>query len=233
MVALAQTNQYLGVGVYTKAEAAKLTGIESRRIARWIQGYTFHHGGEVYDSQPVWVRELPDLDQETLLSFRDLVEVRFVDAFRQHGVSLQLIKKVAEKAAAKFHRSHPFGSLGFRTDGRTIFAEVAEETGEQVLIDLRDDQQAFPKILQPYLYEGLEFSSEQVLRWRPVSGEGKIVLDPKRALGKPITDAESVPTQVLYQAYLAEDSVEAVADWYEVSRDSVKCAIGFEESLLP
>jgi uncharacterized protein (DUF433 family) len=51
-----------------------------------------------------------------------------------------------------------------------------------------------------------------------------------RSFGQPIVSREGVPTSILAQAFEIEQSVEVVADWYEVDPVSVQDAIAFEIS---
>jgi uncharacterized protein (DUF433 family) len=225
-------NTLVGVGLYRLREASKLTGVPAARVSRWVNGYTFTCRGMDRHSEPVWVRQIPDIDGAPVLGFQDLMELRFVDAFRRYGVSFQTIRLAAERASQLFATSHPFSTRRFRTDGRTVFLALADETGEQVLIDLKRNQHAFSKVLEPYLYAGLDFSpSGQAQRWWPSSGQRQIVLDPNRSLGKPIVAGEGIATSVLAEAFEVERSFERVAAWYEVAPQSVRAAVEFEAQL--
>ena len=36
----------VGIGLYSFPEVAKLTGIESSQLRRWLRGYAYRHKGE-------------------------------------------------------------------------------------------------------------------------------------------------------------------------------------------
>jgi len=224
-------SQLLGKGIYSVSEAARLTSVNARRIRRWLEGYTYAIDCRIHSSSPVWRRQLPEIDGALALGFLDLMEVRFVDAFRKHGVSLHTIRRAAERAMEWFRRDHPLCTKRFKTDGRSIFAEIIEETGDTSLLDIVKRQYAFEKILAPYLYRGLEFSEEELVRWYPMAPKRRVVIDPERAFGQPIVTKEGVPTSVLAQSCKVEGSVVAVAQWYEVDVRSVRDAVEFEEQL--
>lgn len=230
---MSEGNEFLGVGIYSVAEASRLTHVPSRSIRRWLQGYTFQASGERHRSGPVWDPQLPPIDDDLALGFLDLMEVRFVDAFRRHGVSWKAIRLAAERACEILGRDHPFSTFSFQTDGKTIFAEILREAPrEPALLDLVRSQYAFRQVLAPYLYRGLEFSKDDVpVRWRPMPRNDHVVLDPKRQLGRPIVDSEGVPTAVLMNAYRVEESYDRVAQWFEVEPRSVMAAVRFEEYL--
>src|ERR1700674_4222264 len=92
--------QWIGSGLYTIAEAARLTGISEGRVRRWIKGYTFQRSGEPRTSPPVVLGEYAATDSGAIaLSFVDLIEVRFVDAFLKKGVKWPVLRKAHDKAA--------------------------------------------------------------------------------------------------------------------------------------
>jgi uncharacterized protein (DUF433 family) len=219
----------LGLGVYSVPEAARLTGISSRRIRRWLQGYSHTSGGASRTSPPLWRRQIASEDS-LILSFRDMLEVRFIDAFRRHGVSWKSIRLAAECAAEIVHDSYPFSTRRFKTDGRRIFAEILQETGDESLLDLVKSQYEFKSIVEPFLFDGLEFSALGIepVRWWPLGMDRRVVIDPERSFGQPIVDPESVPTRVLASAFRAEGSIQAVARWYMVDPKSVEDALDFE-----
>lgn len=224
---------FLGKGIYSVPDAARLTQIPARRIRRWLRGYHYTYRGERRSSLAVWTPGLPAIDGELALSFRDLMEARFVDAFREHHVSWKVIRTASGRAAEFFGETHPFSTKRFRTDGRTIFADLGSETGDRLLLDLVKNQYAFRKVLDQYLYAGIEFSAPRgiPLRWWPNRQRGGIVLDPARCFGKPILAASGVQTSALAAAVAAEGSLETAAQLYEVPVAGVRKAVEYEQSL--
>jgi uncharacterized protein (DUF433 family)/DNA-binding transcriptional MerR regulator len=222
-----------GVGLYTFHEAAKLTGVPVRDLRRWLAGYSYRvkHQEESVPASPLWDTELKE-EAIDGLGFHDLLEVRFVHAFRVHGVSLQTIRAASRKARELFSSSYPFTSRRFQTDGRTIFASAIRETGETELLDLLKGQYAFQKIIEPSLYRGIQFGpDDSASRWYPSARSKAIVLDPAIAFGKPIVTDGSIRTSVLYDAFMVEQDKNFVAKLYDVPLTSVGAAIAFEERL--
>lgn len=223
----------LGIGIYSVPEAARLTQIHPNRIRRWMKGYTFRQrDGREGHSGPVWQHDLATMDGTLALSFKDLIEVRFIDAFLQHGVSWKHIREAAEYAAELLEASHPFQTKTFKTDGKKILAELVHESGDTSLLELVEGQYALEDIVGPYLYEGLEFAdSEDVDRWYPLADSHRVVIDPELSFGQPVILPEAVPTSVLAQAVETEDSMDRVARWFMVDRAAVEDAVRFEHQL--
>lgn len=228
-----QHQSLLGIGVYTVPEAARLTGIPAPTIRRWVTGYTYTRKGTARTSPPLWERQITAVDDSVALSFRDLLEVRFVQFFRTHGVGWTVIKRAAECASEIIQDSHPFSTKRFKTDGRSIFAEIVQATGEESLLDLAKRQYEFKSFVEPFLFEGLEFSELGVapVRWWPLGRNRRVTIDPERSFGQPICSPESVPTAVLAKAYRAEGSMVAVARWFLVHPKSVGDAVEFENKI--
>jgi uncharacterized protein (DUF433 family) len=220
---------FLGVGIYTVAEASWLTNVSAPRIRRWMRGYRFRVGDETHASPAVWDPDLPEVDGSLALSFRDLIEVRFVDFFLKKGVSWNLLRRAAIYAGEIVGSTHPFSTSKFKTDGKRIFAELGEMRGGKRILDLVQKQYALASIVAPHLYEGLEFDASGPLRWFPLKNSKRVVIDPMVAFGQPIIDPEGVPTVVLARAFDAEKNIERVAYWYNVPRRSVQDALNYQQ----
>lgn len=224
-------NRLVGIGLYSVPEAARLTRISSQNIRRWMFGYSYRRDNVLHDVSPVCAGELPEADDFLGLSFLDMLEIRFVQVFRQYGVSLQLIRLAAQRACELLNSDHPFARKRFSTDGRRIFAEIFQDSEEVRLLDLVRSQYAFHKVLKPSLYAGLEYSDhDEVFRWYPMWPKRQVVVDPRRAFGRPLLDRVGVPTEILAKAVESEGSVERVARWYDVPVGAVRAATEFEQA---
>lgn len=212
-------DKYLGKGIYSIAYASKLTNIYERihpvKINRWVKGYK--------GKNPILSVDYDPINGFYSLSFLDLIELFFIDAFRKHGVSLRTIKGAYVKAQELLQSNHPFSTFKFKTDGARILAEL----GEAELMDLLTNQLAIIKIVNPFLKDVLEFDNDIVQRWWPLGKDRLVVLDPNRNFGRPIVDREGVPVESLANAYKAEKSIKSVASWFEVSNESVKDAVDY------
>ena len=226
------SNSLLGIGLYTVPEAARLTGIPPGRLRRWLRGYSYRSGEAVAISEPVWQCQLPEIDSTLGLGFLDLMEARFIDAFRKADVPWHVIRLCAERARELCGADHPFATRRFRTDGRTIFAETADQAGEAQLLDLAKSQFAFGQVIAPSLYAGIEFCDRDMpVRWWPLGPQSPIVIDPARSFGQPIVSTAGIPTSVLADAIEAEGSVAKVARLFRIPPQSVHAALRFEQRM--
>ena len=123
------------------------------------------------------------------LDFLDLVEIRYVKAFVEAGVSWHVLRAAHERAAEMLHVDHPFATKRFFTDGQTILTRVAEPA----FLDLMGNQLAFSRILGRYLAgaEGLDFDdNDMARRWWPMGRKRLVVIDAERSFGQPIVSTE-------------------------------------------
>lgn len=222
--------QIVGLGLYTIPEAARLTKVPARKVRGWVNGYSQRAsaGGR---SAPIIHRQIPTIDGKTALGFLDLLEVRFVNWLSEYGVSWNTIRVAAERARQALGHDHPFALARFHTDGKGIFLETQEETGDRKLLDLARNNFAMYEIVEASFREGVEFRDGVASLWHPSKTLHQIVLDPTRAFGRPIDRDSGVPTATLADAYQAEGDFNTVARWYEVTPETVRAAVEFEFGL--
>ncbi|HUI08533.1 MAG TPA: hypothetical protein VL486_16145 [Verrucomicrobiae bacterium] len=221
----------LQTGIYTIPEAARLTGVSSRRIHRWLQGYEFKAKHGRHRSAPVWQGQLKPIDHSLAVGFLDLVEIRFVDAFLRKKVSWRTLRLAHRHAQDELGVSHPFCTNRFMVAGHEIILEIPQEDDEPLLWEIARDQRVFGKITRPFL-KNLEFAEGDLpSRWWPRGRSHLVALDPRRSFGQPIVFRDGIPTRVLAHSARANGSAEEVARWFEISPVSVREAIAFEHSL--
>ena len=230
----------LGRGAYSAVEGLRLLNfnrlgarvaqpISRNTVSRWLRGY--HHGenGSRY-SAALWRPDYVNNDDQIELSFRDLIELRFVKSFRDLGLGLPFIRECYRRAVEELNDDRPFSTRKFRSDGKTIFLEITEKDHEGKMIDLKKRQQVFKSFIEPSLRD-LEFDASTVARWYPLGITKKaVVVDPARSFGRPIVRS-GVPTAVLAEAVNIEKSADIVASLYDVSKVEIRAALDFERRL--
>lgn len=223
----------IGAGVYALPEAERMTGIPRKRIRRWLEGYHFTSSGRRHFMGPAVRSTLHRDVGELALTFSDLLEIRFLDAFLQHGLKWKDIRVAAERARDYLGRPHPFSSRLFKTDGRAILLEILRPGDDARLLNLVTDQWEFDRVVSPMLYAGIEFGDfDEPRRWWPMGRKRPVVIDPERSFGAPIVADEGVPTAILARSFVAEGTQRMVAAIYDVSIRSVRAAIAYENSLV-
>ena len=213
-------------------DAARLTGVPPRQIRGWLQGYAQRKGKP--EAGPVLRRQHSLREGELALGFLDLLEVAFlgriVQAAARRGrvTGWRAIRTAADTARRLLGTEHPFAAKRIHTDGRTIFLEAQRQTGDAALYDLVADNFAIYDVLAGSFIASVEYDDEEPRRWTPDDRFPRIMVDPRRAFGRPIETQSGAPAEALFDAWRAEQGNAAkVAAWYGTDQDGVEQAVGF------
>lgn len=215
----------LGLGLYDLTECARFTRLDPKRVRRW-----FVPPKSESNRRPILTPDYPRVKGDTAISFLDLIEVFVLGNLREHGVPLQTLRKVYARLQRDTKHKHPLAHSRLATDGDEVFLRVADGEGKDQLVEVLTRQMVFPDIIEPFLKQ-LDYDPDShfARRWRIADG---VVLNPTIAFGKPVVDGAFVKTEVLSDAYHANDcDTEAVARWYNVSAADVLTAVRFEAGL--
>src|SRR5258708_2414654 len=116
----AESKSEFGVGLYSISGVARLAQMKPSSVRRWALGYSYRtRSGDKRHAEPIFGHTFAD---EIALSFLDLVEILFVKAFRDYGVSMKTIRAAAATGVELFGTDHPFAVKRLETDGRSVFA---------------------------------------------------------------------------------------------------------------
>ncbi|HVX88993.1 MAG TPA: hypothetical protein VG940_08710 [Gemmatimonadales bacterium] len=229
----------LGLGIYTRAEAARLLGMTPGRVGRWVAGYTYwlREGRQRPDrrKQPPVIRtELPQLGTVLALSFLELMELRVVKALTDKGLSLQHVRAAARIAGKEFDTRHPFASRRVFTDGTSIFSAVDDHPSAPNVVKWRKGeivQVVAGPIFAQFLSE-IEFDSATALarRWWPCGRKYPVLLDPAIAFGAPVAEKTGIRTTTIAR-YCRHTNASETAEAFELPKRVVEAALHFEERL--
>ncbi len=227
------TETLFGVGFYTVPNAARFLQMNTQTIRRWVKGYSYKQNEGKKSVKPLIKTSVPVLDDKFVISFLELIELYVVKRFLDNGIPLKKIRLAAQRASEILKVKNPFAYRMFKLRGKSIFLEQKIPAGDDILLELCKNNYAMQEIMRLYLHE-IDFneldSPNKAVRWFPMGKKCPIVIDPQIAFGKPVVLDTRIPAETLYRDYLAEKSIERVADWYEIEADKVKAAIQFMES---
>lgn len=222
-------SELVGKGLYSAREAARIIRVPTTTLRRWMFGY--HNQGIEYAG--LWEREIRE---PGIIGFHDLLELKLVHEFRQHGLNLAVIREAARIAREEFSTPYPFTRQQFHTDGKRVFLEAAEQIGDTHLVDIISRQYVMDQVYRPSFLASIDYSSiGDAERWYPMNDnqhpDKSIVIDPQRTFGKPILTESGVPTRVLYDAYRLNEPLDVIAANYAITPEAVKQAVLYESRL--
>lgn len=215
----------LGNGVYGYREASRLTGLKKERIREW-----FRIRSAAPQRRPVFCSDYEPVDRDRAISFFDLIDVFVAGQLREHGVSLQTLRRVYFRLREELKAKHPFCRSELLSDGKIVFTRGMDSKGEEELKEVLTRQKVFPSIILPFLRK-IDYGQVSKLaeRWHIAP---MVVIDPRICFGKPVIEEYSIPTATLADAYRANDEdAERVADWFNVNREHVLAAVAFESNM--
>ena len=217
------------IAMYPAVEAARLVGLRTVRVRRWLKGYEYWYESQIRHQRPVVRRR--STAGTTYASFLDLIDLLFIKNFLDYGISLQKIRKALDEAAQILNTDH-FARQIFFADGRNIYLQVKEE-GDAILQLLSGGQWVIAPIIQQ-LADQIEFDAPTGIarRWYPMGPNGLIVLDPLVSFGRPTIVKRGIATANVYDLFMAEShKADHVSSWLNLTPKEVDAAIEFEERL--
>lgn len=226
---VATASKFIGLGMYSPAEAAMYARITTRTMGRWVHGD--RSGAAALRAQVAG-------DDERTVTFLDFVQslaIRAILSRRPEDgrVSLQKIRQAVEQAAAHgvdypFARQHATylfddevhidvpGSGLYQASGRGRGQQVARPIVETYLLDLT------------FAPDGL---ANQYLAHE--SRGVRIVMRPGYHFGEPFVESRGVTAWTLWDAVHSEGGVEPAAKAYGVTPDEVLVAFGYIDAIRP
>lgn len=215
------TQSLIGAGVYPISEVHRLTSISKSRVTRFVKKYKGAGG--------LWGGKAEKLGAMYYLTFKDMMELRVINALLDKGIGWRVICRMAEYGRGRFGTDYPLSHQRFPKEGRRIYAHALESLGAMAAADWA----AIDKTLSNGIIESMEYESKMPVRWYPVKNSRRIMIDGRYAFGAPALTQFGVPTHALYKSYLADNrNAPFVASIYRVPEEGVKSAVKFEQSLL-
>lgn len=244
MVSLAQ--DLLGIGLYTPAEAARYARIQTQLMNRWVFGNR--------TGKPVIHAQLGQQeDDDRIVTFLDFIQALSIRAIRENykGISIQAIRDAVEMAREKYKVEYPFARqhrtyMWVREERARRLAKKASEEGAaqqdeepepscEIVLELEADKhvqltgkkrgnlvakQALELHLQDLKFNEAGLACEYLAMTR----DGlSVSMNPSKRFGEPLVPSR-YSAQTLYEASVAEGSVQAVAKLYGVDVKEVELA---------
>jgi uncharacterized protein (DUF433 family) len=236
-----QVLKLLGVGIYSRAEVARLQRLSPGRVTSWVRGYRYAwgpRGRRRRGEQPAVIKtDIPTIDGSLAVSFLELVELFVVKQFRDKGIPLQTVRVAWNHAARAFDTLHPFADRRVFTDGGRIFMALRDDELAPDVLEVSSRRMPFQIAAGPifrHTFAEIEFDehTELARRWWPRGRHVPVVLDPAIAFGAPVVRETRVPTAIVAR-YAETRPLDAVADAFELPADRVEAAVTFEHQLAP
>ncbi len=212
--------------IYTIVAAGHHLGLHPGTLGTWLRGRVYHttNGSR---RAPNVIR--PAKSTPLMLSFWNLVEAQVLASIRrQHGVSLQRVRKALKFVETELSLTRPLINEEFATDGVNLFIEKFG-----LLINVSDGQLAMRELLDAALRRVERDPRGLAVRLFPWANDPReesrsIEIDPLRAFGRPVVAGTTVPTKILGERFLAGDSFLHLSKEYRLDSEVVEQAVRWE-----
>jgi uncharacterized protein (DUF433 family) len=210
---------------YGLAEAARYVRLPAATLRTWLVGRDYPKGEAKATFHPLIK---PAHREPIQLSFYNLVEAHVLRALRtEHGVALAELRRAIAFAERKLQIQRLLLSQELRTHAGQVFLDRYVElinlsaSGQLAMRKMFEDHLArvewdawkFPVRLFPYVGAALR------------AAERPIAIDPQIAFGRPIVQRAGVSTTAIADRIDAGESVDAIAEDYDLSREEVEQAV--------
>lgn len=214
---------------YPIAEAAILAGTTAITLRRWGAGIRPAPGRS---AQPALIRLDGGLGDPVHLSFFNVVEAAFLAAYRQLHVPMQRVRRALDYSKTRIQIDRPLLGEQFRANGKDLFREFVERTGEKRLLDVsRSGQVEWPVAVAEY-FQAIEYDQHgPVLMW--LLGARRVVgINPRVSFGEPAIVRRGIATRVVFERFFAGEEPEDIAEDLSLSAAEISEAVRWEAGAL-
>ncbi len=205
----------LNQGIYDAHEVARLLAVDTEQVVRWA---TADARGDPPIASPT---------MERAFAFRELVSLTLAQEIRRGGVDDVEIRRGLRVLREEYGVDHPLASRDvvdtLATSGSSL---IARQHGHWFDIG-KGRQGTFKRVVELYLNPLVYDEDGWATAFEPAEF---IVLDPRIQAGAPCIAGTRIPTATLH-ALLQTESVDEVADEYDLTPEQVEAANAFEQQL--
>lgn len=216
------------LALYSPADAACYLGIHPKTLGTWVHGRSYQTvGGEAFFAPAI---EMAD-PENGLLSFFNLAELHVLAATRyDHHVGFPAIRAAMETIRKKYPGiQHPLISHDFKTNGYHLFAQTVEETENLS----KPAQLNFKTIIDHFLRNVVEDEHALIKKIFPIiqgqPDDRVISITYGISSSQPVIDGIGIPAWLIRDRYKGGETVESMADDFDIPVAKIKRAIEYFE----
>jgi uncharacterized protein (DUF433 family) len=209
-------------------EAARQLRIPATTLIHWLEGA--ERQGRWYDpvlrAEPTGARDM---------TWGEMVEARYLRAYRQKNVSMQQLRPLITKLRQEFGVPYPLAHFKpFIGEGRRLLLEAQESVNLPGSLSAVYEVKTGQLILDPRATEFLdrvefaEGGQREAERIYPDGRTSPVVMDPRVASASP--SVHGIRTEVLVELANTGVPIEVIAEDFNLSPQVVRAAVAYEWS---
>jgi uncharacterized protein (DUF433 family) len=220
---VALKDNFLGVGLYSVDEVALYARVSHDLARRWISGAD--------DGKAVISPRL--IGDEKFMSFLDLVQMMAIREIRQtRNITLKQIRELLQIAERDHGVSHPFARKGITFQWHNELGLVLPD-GKLIEASGKHRGHPYLKEIVVVYKEDLSYDAAGLAelyhawRWNGI----RVEMNPRIRFGEPIVTSCGYSARTLFEAAMAEGSIEKAANAYNVAKEDVETAYRYFDHL--
>lgn len=208
---------------YGLQQVDRILALRSGTARRWIDGYV--RLGKAY---PPVVRVESTGDE--IVTWGEFVETRLLSEYRSAGVPMVNLRPAVDRLRQDFDRRYPLAHARpfVSVSGKELVLKIQDdidlENGLRLVV-VRNGQIVLADPARRFA-DSTTFEDDVAVRITPNAEIAEVVVDPLRQFGEPVV--RSVPTEIIAEQYRVGESIDSIAEVYELTRSQVEAAVRFE-----
>ena len=168
------------------------------------------------------------------VTWGEFIELGYLREYRLANVSLQRLRPAIDKLRSEFDTPYPLARIRPLVFDRELVLRVQEELAltSSLAFVVRSGQTIAVADNANRFFKKIEFNpgeNGEAIRVRPAGATSPVTTDPEISFGEPTV--EGVATSRLWELFDAGESVEGLADGYELAVPTIGAGIAYEEQL--
>jgi uncharacterized protein (DUF433 family) len=213
--------------VYTYPQVDRLLGLTRGTAKRWLNGYTRNRV-----PYPPILRHQPS--ETRWVTWGEFVETRFFAGYRDvDNIPAKRMRRIVEVLREQFDTTYPlaYAAPFLYSDGRLLLyqAQRTAELPDEFATEVETGQ----IVLTPWVdrfVDSVRYDDEEgaVTALRPDADFPVVIADPLRRGGEPVLTGHNVRVATVASLVRGGESIDNVADWYNLSVDEVRQAVHYD-----
>lgn len=203
----------------TPAGAQVHLGIPRTTIMDWIKR-------PAADRHPVVHSVAPQVPKGPRLPLIALAEAQILRELRQAGLSMQHLREAVAALRRRTQEEYVLATNTIATDGGDLLYNVASKVAPE-WVRAVDGQGAIREVIETvikYVHYAPDGYADRLIL-RPY-GSATVIIDPRFAFGQPVLDRSKVRVETIADLfYRGGESVESIADEYDISTNEVETVL--------
>ena len=217
-------------GLYKIREAARLvTWADGRALNKCLSKQQAQDWVDNNVGLLRWADDIPGVKKR--ITFQEMISLRLIFRLYSHGVSPEVVTEDAPRLKRVLGVEYPYASKVLWEPSFTRFVKLIPDAGASKYSRKSWDMlyQRLWHLRSSNFHHGLEFDEDGIACvWQP---DTWVRLEPGMVSGRPCVARTRIPTWIIRDMSEGGDSVEEIADWYDLDEERVRNAVEWEKQL--